>query len=58
MKASLLECAVRVPQENLVKERWWRSLAVAANREEVKTGVEALRIPEIWKDVLRERLHR
>jgi len=56
VKAKLLECAVQIPQENLAKERWWRSLEAGANLETLRAGVEALPIPEVWKDCMRERL--
>jgi hypothetical protein len=56
VKARLLECAVQVPQENLVKERWWRALETSADFESLRAGVEALPIPDVWKDCMRERL--
>jgi hypothetical protein len=48
--------AFQIPQENLVKERWWRALEAGADLETLRAGVEALPIPEVWKDCLRERL--
>lgn len=56
VKASLLACAVQVPQENLVKERWWRALEASADFESLRAGVEALPIPDVWKNCMRERL--
>ncbi|MPM13722.1 hypothetical protein SDC9_60081 [bioreactor metagenome] len=56
VKAKLLECVIQIPQENLVKERWWRSLEACADLESLRAGVEALLIPEVWKDCMRERL--
>lgn len=56
VKAKLLECVIQIPQENLVKERWWRALEAGADLETLRAGVEALPIPEVWKDCLRERL--
>ena len=55
-KAKLLECAVQVPQENLVKECWWRALETCADWDALRAGVEALPIPAVWKDLMRERL--
>ncbi len=56
VKAKLLECAIQIPQENLVKERWWRALEAGADLESLRVGLEALSIPEVWKDCMRERL--
>ena len=56
VKARLLKCAVQVPQENLVKERWWRALEASADWASLRAGVEALPIPDVWKNCMRERL--
>ncbi len=56
VKARLLACAVQVPQDNLVKERWWRALETCADFGSLRVGVEVLPISDVWKDCLRERL--
>ncbi len=56
VKAGCLHAPFRFPQDNLVKERWWRALETCADFGSLRVGVEVLPISDVWKDCLRERL--